>query len=158
MYRKNNFSQNTVKTLRQNLTQILPESFYQTHEKTSFYLLTKKTKKQFKTHRRYVFFQFFTEAPRSEKTSFYQHNVQPNMERDTSTGHKRIFFFFPRCVPLLPDLAQILEFRILELEHDFDFERMARCMPCVLWTGGLRSLAPPTKERLKRVCFVSLCK
>jgi len=80
------------------------------------------------------------------------------MERDTSTGHKRIFFFFPRCVPLLPDLAQILEFRILELEHDFDFERMARCMPCVLWTGGLRSLAPPTKERLKRVCFVRLFK
>jgi len=59
------------------LTQILTECFYQTHEKTSFYQLTKKTKKQFKTHRRYVFFQFFTEAPRSEKTSFYQHNVQP---------------------------------------------------------------------------------
>jgi hypothetical protein len=66
MYGKNNFSKNTVKTLRQNLTKILTESFYQTHEKTSFYTGWK----HFKTNRRYVFFLFFTEAPRSGKTVF----------------------------------------------------------------------------------------
>ena len=47
-----------VKTLRQNLTQILTECFYQTHEKTSFYRLTKKPKNSLKHTDRYVFFNF----------------------------------------------------------------------------------------------------
>ena len=80
MYRKNNFSENTVKTLRQNLTQILPESFYQTHEKTSFYTGWK----HFKTNRRNVFFQFFTEAPRSGKTVFT--NITSSLSEKSQCG------------------------------------------------------------------------